>query len=356
MEPLFLLGLDLAQTQAFTDLSDPHLIVGRVSAVDRNRHCVLTASGELWSTPAGRLFHGADATSVAVGDAVALRHDSGGYQTVHVLPRRTVLQRKAAGRAAERQVLAANLDRVFVVTAVGQDFNPRRLERYVALIQEGGAAPAIVVTKTDLPFDVVQVAVALNEVAPGVPAVMVSGLASRGLDALQPLLQRGQTVALVGSSGAGKSTLGNALLGEDRFATGAVRAHDEHGRHVTTRRELVLLPGGAWLIDTPGMRELGLTGDEDAVDAAFDEVADLAGRCRFGDCSHEHEPGCAVQEALQSGALSAQRWASYVKLKKEAAFEARRESAGAERESQRRWKAVHLQMKERKKYDPKMRR
>lgn len=357
MEQLAAIGLSQAQARSFEDLGDRSLIPGRVSAVDRGRHRVLTLDGEVWSSPAGRLFHqGDDASPVAVGDGVALRTDGGGFQSVHVLPRRTVLQRKAAGQTAARQVVAANLDTIFVVTAVGHDFNPRRLERYVALVREGGAAPAIVVTKTDLPFDVVAVIRALDEAAPGLPVAMVSGLSRHGLEELQPMLRTGSTVALVGSSGAGKSTLANALLGEARFATGAVRAHDERGVHVTTRRELVQLPSGAWLIDTPGMRELGLTGDEAAVDAAFDEITVVAERCRFADCTHEHEPGCAVQEALQSGALSPARWASYVKLKREAAFAARREDEGAEREHQRRWRAIHMEMKERRKYDPKQRR
>jgi ribosome biogenesis GTPase len=356
MQDLLKLGLDEAQVRAFEALEHAELTPGRVSAVDRGRHRVLTLAGEVWSSPAGRLFfEGGDATPL-VGDAVAVRRAGGGYQTVQILPRRTLLRRKAAGLTAAAQGVAANLDHVFVVTAVGQDFNPRRIERYVAMVRGGGAAPVVVVTKTDLPFDVVALTRAADEAAPGLPLVLVSSLSRGGLDELQPFLQAGRTVALVGSSGVGKSTLANALLQEDRFATRAVRAHDERGRHATTRRELVQLPDGAWLIDTPGMRELGLVGDEAAVDAAFDELADLAQRCRYGDCQHASEPGCAVQEALREGRLSEARWASYVKLKREAAFAARREDDAAEREHQKKWRAIHMEMRERRKYDPKLRR
>lgn len=328
----------------------------RVATVERGGDLLLTESGPRWATRAGRLRHTArhEVEAPAVGDWVRYEEEQGSLRIVEVLPRRTVLARKASGKTSDAQVVAANLDRVFVVTAVGEDFSPRRLERFVTLVKHGGAEPVVVLTKTDLPFDVLEVMQRIDEAAPGVPLCMVSSLDGK-LDELAPYLKPGETVALVGSSGVGKSTLVNALCGEDRQAVASVRAGDDKGRHTTTRRELVALPSGAFLVDTPGVREVGLVGDTEAPDAAFEDVVEIAEGCRFSDCAHEAEPGCAVRAALEAGTLTEARWASYVALRKEAAYEARRADAKAAYDTKKRWKEIHMGVRQRRKIDPKMR-
>jgi ribosome biogenesis GTPase len=258
-----------------------------------------------------------------VGDWVAAALVAGEEKAVieALLPRRTAFTRSDPWSDAE-EVVAANVDTVLVVTAVGRDFSPRRLERYLAAAHESGADPVVLVNKADLadspPVDEARAA------APGVPVHVVSAKTGAGLEQLEPYLGPGRTVALLGSSGVGKSTLANRLAGTD-LATGEVR-EDERGRHTTTRRQLVLLPAGGLLLDTPGLRELQLSGAD--LDETFPEIAELASQCRFRNCSHSHEPGCAVLAAVEAGDLPPERHASYVKLAAELAeLEERRRRA-----------------------------
>jgi ribosome biogenesis GTPase len=253
-----------------------------------------------------------------------------------VLARRTVFTRGAAGRQVRAQAVAANVDLVFAVCGLDADFNVRRIERYLARIAASGAAAAVILTKADLCDDVAARVAEVEGHAAGAPVLVTSALRAEGIDALRARIADGMTVALVGSSGAGKSTLVNALAGEARMATGAVRARDGRGRHVTTRRQLILLPGGGLLVDTPGMRELQLAGD-DGLDAVFADVAALAERCRYRDCQHDAEPGCAVKAAVASGELDADRLEHLRKLAREArAFELRHD-ARKRRQAERVW-------------------
>ncbi len=270
-----------------------------------------------------------------------------------VLPRRTCFTRKVAGRTSDAQVAAANVDTVFLVAGLDGDFNPRRIERYLVAAASSGAAAVVVLNKADLVLraNPAQYAVRIaevEEIAGSAPVHAVSALAGDGLDALAPWLAPGRTVALLGSSGVGKSTLVNALAGAARQDTGPVREADSRGRHTTTHRELVALPGGAWLVDTPGMRELGLVGgaaggEADALGAAsFGDVEALARACRFADCQHAGQPGCAVAAALADGSLDPERHASWRKLGRELRAHAARHDKKIAAEEKAKWKAIHV--------------
>ena len=288
---------------------------------------------DAWATPSGRLRRGVsgDGGWPAVGDWVLLSAHgpdapagaaASTRTIVRVLGRRTWLARHAPDDRAGMQVLAANVDVACIVTSLNRELNPRRIERYLAMVHQGGVAPVLVLTKADLLADGEAPAVEPSSLAPGVPTLVVSALTGAGLPALSEYLAPGRTVVLVGSSGVGKSTLANALLGREAQAVREVRADDDRGRHTTTGRELFRLPGGAMLIDTPGLRELGLAEPDGALGAVFSDVEGLAGRCRFQDCRHESEPGCAVKAAVEAGALDAGRFEGYRKLRREAAFRA----------------------------------
>lgn len=258
----------------------------------------------------------------AVGDWVL--HD--GRRILALLPRRTAIKRAAAGEHYQQQVIAANVDTAFVVCGLDLDFNPRRIERYLLLVGGGGVQPVVVLTKADLDGANAEAArSALASVAAlGVAVVALDARDPRAAGVLAPWLAPGRTVVLVGSSGAGKSTLTNTLLGQARMKTGQVRARDSRGRHTTTYRALLALPSGACLIDTPGMRELKPTGEEELADGGFADIEALAARCRFNDCAHRSEPGCAVRAAVEAGTLDASRLANYLKLREEVAGAAHR--------------------------------
>jgi ribosome biogenesis GTPase len=295
----------------------------RVIAQHRNGYRVHDGATESPAQPAPRfLRRGGDASErPAVGDFVIV-DPSSPLLIRDVLPRRSVLSRAAAGERYQRQVIATNIDTVFVVMGLDGDFNPRRVERYLTLIQGSGARPLIVLTKSDKVDNAAALAMAadLREVAAG--GAEVYAVNAKDRTSIVPLLawlKHGDTAVLVGSSGAGKSTLTNTLLGIERQATASVRDHDSRGRHTTTHRALIMLPSGGCLIDTPGMRELKLSGDEDLGSAGFADIEALALQCRFGDCAHRSEPGCAVRAALETGALDAERWQNFLKLRGELA-------------------------------------
>jgi ribosome biogenesis GTPase / thiamine phosphate phosphatase len=317
----------------------------RVLAQHRDRYVVGTEDGDLSAVQSGRSrIEAASRVDLpAVGDWVAVRPVDAHLVVLRsILPRSSAFVRQIAGETSEAQVVAANIDVALIATSLNGDLNARRLERYVTLAWESGALPVVLLTKSDLasPDELAAARVSVGSVAPGVEIVALSTHDGSGLDALSRLLTPGVTAVLVGSSGVGKSTLVNALLGEARLETNEIR-DDDKGRHTTTHRELVRLGSGALLIDTPGMRELQLWSDGSGVAAAFADVESLAERCRFGDCVHETEPGCAVRDALTSGALDPQRFASYRALMREVAWLARRSDVLASAEAKRREKLLH---------------
>ena len=255
----------------------------------------------------------------AVGDWVLIEGEGARSRIVALLPRRTAIKRAAAGEHYKQQVIAANVDTVFVVCGLDADFNPRRIERYLLLVQGSGSTPVVVLTKADRADDARSAVAALADIAAqSVPVLAVNAKDAASVAALAPWLQAGMTAVLVGSSGAGKSTLTNTLLGSDRMKTAAVRDSDARGRHTTTHRALIPLPSGACLIDTPGMRELKPTGEEDVAEN-FNDIEALSAQCRFRDCRHEREPGCAVRAAIEQGTLDPARYAHYLKLRDEVA-------------------------------------
>lgn len=317
------LGWDSSFADAFEPYEREGLVAGRVATQHRGVYDVLTASGPVSAQSAGALVHTAGPGALpAVGDWVALHVPPDGQALVRaVLPRRTQFVRKAATGPANRtehQVLAANVDTVFLVSSLGRDLNVRRLERYLATAWESGGAPVIVLTKLDLASAEEAEAgrAEVEAIAFGVPVHAVSAVTGEGTDSLEPYLAPGRTVALLGSSGVGKSTLLNRLAGRELLETREIRS-DGRGRHTTTHRELVPLPAGALLMDTPGLRELQLWEADEGLERTFEDVAVLAATCRFTDCAHGTEPGCGVRAALADGSLDAERWSSYVKLERE---------------------------------------
>lgn len=339
---------DLGWAEGHQTEFEPHAAAGltpaRVAAQHRGAYVLFSELGELRAQPAGRLAHeaGGAADLPAVGDwvAAAARPVEGAATIRHILTRRTKFSRKVALDAAEEQVLAANVDAVFLVMSLNEDYNLRRLERYVATAWESGAQPVILLTKTDLCPDWELRVLEVESTAYGVPVHAISALTGDGIETVRSYLAPGRTIALLGSSGVGKSTLVNTLAGAEILATAAIREDDGEGRHTTRHRQLVLLPGGGLVIDTPGLRELQLWDVSDGVSETFADVEELAARCRFSDCSHRSEPGCAVRAAIEDGTLPFARWASYKKLQRELAHLERRLDKRLESEERKRWAKV----------------
>jgi ribosome biogenesis GTPase len=315
-------------------------IPARIAAEHRGAYEVWSASGAGPARLAGRFRLEPDETGLpGVGDWVVLDDPPAPDRTAvieRVLARRTVFTRGAAGRRAVAQVLAANVDLVFAVCGLDADFNLRRIERYVARIWASGAQPSVILNKSDVCDQPDARAAEVGGRIAGVEIHLTSALRSEGIAAIRARIGQGVTVAFVGSSGAGKSTLINALLGEERMPTGEIRARDGRGRHVTTRRQLLLLPGGGLVLDTPGMRELQLV-DSEGLDALFGDIGALAARCRYRDCRHDTEPGCAVKAAVELGELAADRLEHYRQLEREAQAWELRHDARARRQYEREW-------------------
>jgi ribosome biogenesis GTPase len=300
----------------------------RVTCSLRDLSLVACAEGDLAAEVSGKFRAAARGKSdfPVVGDWVAVHtRPSDGRATIHaVLPRAAVFSRKAPGDSTGEQVIAANIDTLFIVMGMDGDYNIRRLERYLAQVWNGGGMPVVILNKLDVCDDWRELLAETQASAFGVPVHAISAEDGRGMEDILPYLGRGKTIALIGSSGVGKSTIINRLAGIGMQDTAPVRESDSRGRHTTVTRELIILASGAALIDNPGLRELGLWGDEESVDRAFEDIEELAGQCRFGDCSHGSEPGCAVRKALEDSVLDPDRYRSWLKLRRELRYLASR--------------------------------
>ena len=333
--------------QFFSEAFDPYrqrgFSPGRVCRCHRERFLVWTPRGEVDAEATGRLRYTADSSNdwPVVGDWVALLP---GYPLIDgVLPRRTKFSRKQPGAATEEQILASNVDVVFVVTDPGRDFNLRRIERYLLMVSQSGAQAIVVINKADLVEDPSSWAGRVAEISGGVPVLAVSARTGAGLEELRSQISYGKTGALTGSSGVGKSTIVNRLLGYERLPTSGVRESDGRGRHTTTHREIIPIPGAGLLMDLPGLRELQVWGGTEAADQAFSDIAALANKCRFRDCLHGGEAGCAVLAAVTDARLDRGRYDSYLKLQKELAYHETKVDERAALESKRKEKREHRQ-------------
>jgi len=346
-EALFQFGWNEHFAQSFQPFLENDYLPGRVSFQNQHLYRVYTEQGELLVEATGKLRY--DAASPedlpAVGDWVALRfrpqEDRARIQAV--LPRQSKFARKAAGAKTEMQIVGANVDTIFLVTSLNQDFNPRRVERYLTTIWDSGARPVIVLSKSDLCSDAAEIGervAMLQEAAHNVPIHAVSAKTQQGLDDLLQYCRTGQTIALIGMSGVGKSTLINHLLGFARQKVKDVRGHDERGQHTTRHRELILLPQGGLVLDTPGMRELQLWDAESGIGTTFEDIEAIATHCFFSDCQHQSEPRCAVNTAVNDGTLAVERLENYNKLQKELHHLVLRQDDLARKQEQKKWKKL----------------
>lgn len=315
------LGLTEEFIQESTKYED--LFIGRVSSQSKNLYKVITENGEIVAEISGKYHYSVKGISEypAVGDFVMIdrTNNSRGNAIIHhTLSRKSVFARKMAGTKEDIQIVATNIDTVFICMSLNEDYNLRRLERYLSIAWDSAAIPVIVLTKSDLCRDIEIKLNEISSIAIGVDVLVTTSMSDDGYQSIRKYLSSGQTVAFIGSSGVGKSTLINRLLGQDVLETNEVR-NDDKGRHTTTRRELIMLPGSGVVIDTPGMRELGIISAD--LSKSFIDIDQLALNCKFNDCTHRHEPGCAVQQAIKEGALSVERLESYWKLKKETKYQ-----------------------------------
>lgn len=305
------------------------LTVARVLSQEKGLYRIVTEKGEKPAEISGKFRYNTQILSdfPAVGDFVMMDwNEQGDNGIIHyILPRKSSFIRKAAGNAQNEQVVAANIDTIFLCMSLNNDFNLRRLERYLSIGWDSGATPVIVLTKSDLCENLEDKLLEIASVAIGVELLVTTAAEKDGYKELEPFLEKGKTVAFISSSGVGKSTLINCLLGKERLDTNGLR-NDDKGRHTTTRRELFMLPSGGLVIDTPGMREFGMWDNQEGIDRTFSDIEELAEQCRFRNCTHLGEPGCAVQRALKQGKLTIERWQSYRKLKAESAYAEDKES------------------------------
>jgi len=338
------------QSKGYRELG---LLPGRIMGQERQSYLVATAEGERAGELSGKMRHKGNVRP-AVGDWVAFSVESndGPVRIEAVFERRSRLARKEAGTKIREQVIAANIDVVFLVSSLDADFNLRRIERYLTTIGKSGARPVLLLSKLDAAADPEGMRLAAESCAPGVPVIALSAKSGEGMEAFDAHMSPGETAVLVGSSGVGKSTLVNRVLGREVQAVGAVREDNSKGRHVTSSRKIFLLPSGAMLMDTPGMRELQLWVEEgEGMERAFEDIDDLLTRCRFSDCSHDTEPGCALTEALASGEIPEERYQNWLKLKNELESLRKKKEIVADSNAKKRRKKINLDYQARKKFE-----
>lgn len=299
-----------------------HQIIGRVVEEHKNLYKVITEIGYIIGKVAGKFQYdaGGNGDFPAVGDYVILEHHSGDKGLItEVLPRKSKFSRKIAGSQFEEQVVVTNMDELWICMALNKDFNLKRLDRYTTLAWDSGATPVVILTKADLCEDIDEALEEINQTIFGIDIIVVSSVEDIGLDQVMTRFEYGKTIALLGSSGVGKSTLINKILGNEEQETTDIMA-DDRGKHTTTYRKLMLLENGGIIVDTPGMKSVGLLNNDKQLDDTFKDIIEIGKLCRFNDCSHNSEPGCAIKEAIRDGQLSKERYDNYIKLKKEAAF------------------------------------
>jgi ribosome biogenesis GTPase / thiamine phosphate phosphatase len=339
------LGWTEEYATAFSKYSGPY-VPGRVACRQKTVWDVFIDGGTVTAGISGALRK--LGRFPAVGDFIVLLHqpEAGSSTIVDILPQKSVFTRGTSGKAGTDQVIAANIDIVFIVTAAGHDLNARQIERYLAIAHASGAKPVIVINKSDLATNPALLTEEIIPVASGTPVIPVSAISGDGITLIEPFLAPGTTIALIGSSGVGKSTLINRLLGQSIQETSGIRNFDGKGRHTTTVRQLFVLKGGALMIDNPGIREVGIGTASDGIAGTFPDILELATGCRFSDCRHEQEPGCAVQEAVKNGTLPLSRLENYHRLGRELAFELEKAEIGHVRSERKRWKGITKLAKE----------
>jgi len=353
------LGWDSHFAEEFQELAQPDVIAARVINQSKHAYRVHSEHGDLPASLAGKILHNIETgdSRPAVGDWVVIKLDSTGQRAVikSVLSRKSRFSRKVPGSRTEEQVVAANIDMAFIVSGLdgGRNLNLRRIERYLTLSWDSGASPIIVLNKADLCTDIPAHINDIEHAMWGVPIHVTSATEEWGIDLLKKHFVRGTTAAFLGASGVGKTSIINVLLGEKRLEVGDVREQDRRGRHTTSHRELFLLPGGGAVIDTPGIREIQLWADEDALFSAFPDIEQLSSECRFSDCTHTSEPGCAIREAIEEGTLDVDRFQSYSKLRKEIHYLETHREQKARLEEKAKWKKISKWSKEIKKMRPK---